>query len=248
MCWSEEASLVMTTIGLGGALWSKKKGHPPSTWVSLLFFTGMEFIQAMTYPVIEQCGNPLNTTLTYAGYLHIAFQNFFVQWVGLSFMPKSVRDKWFKPAMIASALTALFYVVIAFYEPLMKELCKNAWFCADQTCSIHGDWHIGWMVRLSWLQEYNFLPKVLQNIGLMLPGGSLYFITAFILPIIYGSWRWSLFHFIVGPTVAYMTTQNRFEVAAVWCLFSIGFLTAMKIPVVWDWLNTERLKEDGDES
>ena len=239
MCWSGEASLGMTVIGLTGALWSKKKGHPPSTWISLLFFTGMEFIQAMTYPVIEQCGNPLNVALTYAGYLHIAFQNFFVQWVGLSFMPKSVRDKWMKPAMIASALTALFYVAIAFYEPLMKELCKEAWFCADQTCSIHGNWHIGWMVRLSWLQEWGYPPLV---------GGSLYFIVAFILPVIYGSWRWAIFHLIVGPVAAYATTQNRFEIAAVWCLFSIGFLTAMKIPVIWDWLNTERLKIDGDES
>lgn len=237
----------MTVVGLAGALYSKRSGQGTSIWVSTLYFTGMEFIQAVTYPVIEQCGNPLNTTLTYAGYLRIAFQNFFIQWVGLTFMPKGVRGRWMKPAMLASAATALFYVAAAFYEPLMKELCSRAWFCAEQTCSVHGSWHIGWMVRLSWLQEHNFLPEFLQNFGMNLPGGSLYFITAFVLPAVYGSWRWSLFHFIVGPVAAYATTQNRFEVAAVWCLFSIGFITAMKIPFVWKWLNTPRFAADGDE-
>lgn len=229
----------MTTVGLSGALWSKRKGHPPSTWVSLLYFTCMEFIQAMTYPVINQCGTPLNETLTYAGYMHIAFQNFFVQWVGLSFMPKAIRDKWFKPAMIVAAIPAIFYTSVAFYKPLLAELCRRVWFCAEQTCSVHGNWHIAWQLKLSWLMDYQILH---------VSPSSVYFIAAFIFPLFYGSWRWVIFHLIVGPFAAWMTTNNKDEIAAVWCLFSIAFLTAMKIPIIWNWLNTERLRVDGDES
>lgn len=251
MCWSGEASLVMTGVGLTGALWSKKKGHPPSTWVSLLYFTCMEFIQAMTYPVIGQCGTPLNESLTYAGYIHIAFQNFFVQWVGLSFMPKAVRDKWFKPAMLVSALAATWYMAMAFYQPIMHQLCKEAWFCAEQTCSVHGNWHIGWMIRLSHLMDmgsYTPFGITIKSITPTNMGATVYFFAAFVFPLFYGSWRWVLFHLIVGPIASRLTTDNRFEIAAVWCLFSIGFLTAMKIPFVWNWLNTERFKVDGDES
>jgi desulfoferrodoxin (superoxide reductase-like protein) len=230
MCWSGEASLGMTAIGLTGALYARRKGHPPAIWVSILYFSGMEFIQAMTYPVIGECGNPLNKAMTNAGYTHIAFQSFFINWIGLSFMPEKVRKKWFLPAMILSAITALWYLAIAFYEPIMTTLCTEKWFCAEQTCSVHGNWHIAWQLRLSWIHDY----------------WGFYNITAFALPVLYGSWRWSIFHLITGPIAARITTDNKFEIAAVWCLFSIGFLIAMEIPAVWRWLNTERIKVDGD--
>ena len=234
MCWSGEASLVMTGIGLGGALYSKKTGQPTSIWVSTLYFTLMEFIQALTYPVINQCGTPLNELMTYAGYVHIAFQCFFINWVGLTFVDKKTREKWFKPAMISSSIVAIAFLFVAFYQPVMNVLTTDGWMCGDQTCSIHGNWHIGWMVKISYLKDKL---KIFHW----------YTFTAFILPILYRSWRWSLFHVIVGPIAAMMTTNNRFEIAAIWCLFSIGFITAMKIPFIWNWLNTERLKIDGDE-
>ena len=227
MCWSGEASLVMTGVGLTGALWSKKQKMPPGIWVSLLWFTTMEFIQAMTYRVIGQCGDPLNTTLTYFGYMHIALQGYFVQWIALTFSTDEVKKKWFIPAMISSTVTALWYTAMAFYTPIMGTLCRYSWFCADQTCSIHGNWHIAWQLRLSNLEEI---------------GAPMYWINAFIFPLFYRSWRWPLFHLIVGPIAARLTTDNRFEIAAVWCLFSIGFLTAMKIKPVWNWLMTDRIK------
>lgn len=231
MCWSGEASLGMTAIGVGGALYARHKGQSTAIWSSLLFFSGMEAIQAATYPVIGQCGNPVNTTLTYAGYVHIAVQNFFVQWVGLSFVDVKTRKKWMIPAMIASGLTAAWYLAMAFVPPLLEQLCTDAWFCAPQTCSVHGNWHIAWQVRLSWLEDY---------------GSWAYFLAGFLLPIFYGSWRWSLFHFLTGPLAARLTTDNRFEIAAVWCLFSIGLLSAVKIKPIYRWLNTPRLRVDGE--
>jgi hypothetical protein len=230
MCWSGQASLGMTAIGISGAIYAKKKGQPPAIWASLAFFTGMEAIQAATYAVIGDCSSPMNTTLTYAGYTHIAIQNIFVQWVALSFIGKEARKRWFKPAMIASGLTAAYYLAMAFAPPLLNTLCTDAWFCAPQTCSVHGNWHIAWQIRLSWLYDW---------------GGHLYFFTAFLLPIFYGSWRWSLFHIVVGPIAARLTTDNRFEIGAVWCLFSIGFLIALEIKPIRLWLNTPRLKADG---
>jgi len=154
-------------------------------------------------------------------------QGYFVQWLALTFTTKELRKKYFIPAMIACTITALWYTAMAFYEPIMHELCTKAWFCAEETCSVHGNWHIAWKLRLSYLEDI---------------GGPLYFINAFIFPLLYRCWRWPLFHLIVGPIAARVTTDNRFEIAAVWCLFSIGFLTAMKIKPIFNWLMTDRIK------
>jgi hypothetical protein len=77
-----------------------------------------------------------------------------------------------------------------------------------------------------------------------------YIIAAFILPFLYGSWRFTLYHLILGPFLARLSTNNPNEFPAVWCLLSIGFLlVVVKTPVrkllfvrrVW-W--TRRLTEE----
>jgi hypothetical protein len=59
-----------------------------------------------------------------------------------------------------------------------------------------------------------------------------YTFTAFITPILYGSWRMTAFHAIVGPGLALLLTDNYNEWPAVWCLFSIALLLmVMKTPL-----------------
>jgi hypothetical protein len=80
--------------------------------------------------------------------------------------------------------------------------------CGEIMCAFHGNWHIAWSVpvrdisdRFSW-----------------------YFIAAFIVPTLYGSWRWTFYHLMTGPVLARLTTGNLNEWPAVWCLFSIDLL------------------------
>src|SRR5215831_17345562 len=52
MCWSGVASLGVATIGVAGSLWARRQGAPLGRWATLLYFTGMELLQAITYAVI----------------------------------------------------------------------------------------------------------------------------------------------------------------------------------------------------
>ena len=73
-----------------------------------------------------------------------------------------------------------------------------------QTCAYRGQWHIGWDILLNGFNERWMLVH---------PRG-------FAVPVLYGSWKWSLYHYLVGPFMASITTSDVNERPAVWCLFS----------------------------
>ena len=113
------------------------------------------------------------------------------------------------------------------YEPL----------CGSQLCSVSGNWHIAWNVPMNGLKWL--------TLG--------YYIPVFVAPLIYGSWKFTVYHIIVGPAAARMLTNNINEWPAVWCLLSIGmFLIAIKTPLRqllyvnnwWFWSDEEQLKPE----
>jgi len=60
----------------------------------------------------------------------------------------------------------------------------------------------------------------------------MYIVASFILPYLYGSWKMTSYHILTGPFLAYLTTSNPNEWAAVWCLYSIGLvLLLVKSPI-----------------
>src|SRR5262249_60921659 len=91
-------------------------------------------------------------------------------------------------------------------------------------CPVRGNWHIAWLVPTN---------GMCISFAHGLPHGfPSYFLVGFVLPILYGSWRMTLFHAMLGPWLAALTTNNVTEWPAVWCLLSIGLLTiAGKTPV-----------------
>jgi hypothetical protein len=92
----------------------------------------------------------------------------------------------------------------------------NPPFCGKFICSIHGKWHIAWQLPA----RYSYF---LDNS---------YPVMAFLLPLLYGAWRVTIFHVISGPFLAWLTTDNSNEWAAVWCLYSIALLGLMvKSPI-----------------
>ncbi len=94
--------------------------------------------------------------------------------------------------------------------------------CGTNACTYTGTWHLAWK-----------LPLLGYDAGFMI-----YFGLVFLLPILYGSWRFSIFHFITGPTLAWMLTNDKNEAPAVWCLFSIAILCAIFFPPLKRWLET----------
>jgi hypothetical protein len=54
-----------------------------------------------------------------------------------------------------------------------------------------------------------------------------YMLAVFLMPVIYGSWRFVAFHLCMGPFISYLTTNDPNEFIAVWCLYSIALCLAV---------------------
>ncbi len=91
--------------------------------------------------------------------------------------------------------------------------------CAKVLCSVHGNWHIAWNVPLNGL-GFDF-PGTSYHVPAYLAA---YFVAGFLTPLLYGVWRGTVFHLLLGPTLAMLTTNNPNEWPAVWCLLSIGII------------------------
>jgi hypothetical protein len=216
MCWSGEASTVLAGIGFATSGYAIYKKEPSALWVPLSYFSLMEALQAYTYLVIDDCNNVANQVATVLGYIHIAFQPFFGNMVGLYFIPESLRKKIEIPVYIVCFISAVVMISQLYpYQGLERCVPEGPIsLCGNTLCSFTGNWHIAWSVPFSTLYDVYSYPI----------GGVLYTIAMFILPFLYGSWRWNVYHIIMGPIVSILSTSNENERAAVWCLISIGLL------------------------
>jgi hypothetical protein len=217
MCWSGQASAVLATIGTLSTAYAAYKKEPTTLWVCLGYFTLMEWLQAFTYSVIDNCALPENQIATLLGYLHISFQPFFINAVSLHFIDQRVARKIEAPVYML-CFTVSILMLIQLYPFTWAPPCQVSQdpLCSDILCSMHGNWHIAWYVPttgvLGTLPVYAFI--------------------AFAIPVLYGSWRFTLYHLLVGPLLAQATTSNSHEWPAVWCLFSIGMLLlVLKTPL-----------------
>ena len=93
MCWSGEASTVLATIGLSSTAYFYYKKEPAVLCAALGYFSLMEVLQAYTYTVIDDCNSPGNQIATLLGYIHIAFQPFFINAVSMHFIPENIKNK-----------------------------------------------------------------------------------------------------------------------------------------------------------
>jgi hypothetical protein len=217
MCWSGEASTTLAIIGLATAAWSAKKKAPSVLWLTLGYFSLMELLQAFTYSVIDQCSLPSNQLLTLLGYLHIAFQPFFINALSLHFLPKEKRARLVVPVYTICFIATL-VMLLQLFPFSWAGVCQPGQpLCALNLCSVSGNWHIAWNVPLNGLS----FTVGSYTIGAYLAA---YFVAGFIMPFIYGIWRGTIFHLLVGPGLAMLTTDNANEWPAVWCLLSIGIV------------------------
>ncbi|TAN52519.1 MAG: hypothetical protein EPN21_03685 [Methylococcaceae bacterium] len=230
MCWSGEASAVLATIGFSTAAYVAYKGESKQLWIPLTYFACMELLQAATYVYIDQCDSPQNQILTLFGYVHIAFQPFFINMVAMYFIPEEVRQKISTAVYTLCGIAALAMLVKMYPFPWASFcIIGKEGFCGAQPCSVSGDWHIAWQLPLNGLMsDYPDNPFGFVY-GLH---GFAYILIGFYLPIVYGSWRFVGFHYLVGPFLADILTTNPNEYAAVWCLLSIGLcVSVIKSPM-----------------
>jgi hypothetical protein len=224
MCWSGQASAVPASAGIGTTAYAAYRKEPTAVWMPLGYFALMELLQAFTYSVIDQCDLPSNQIATLMGYLHITFQPFFINMVSMHFIPPQVRNR-VAPAVYVLCFVAAIIMLLQLYPFAWAGQCDPSMpLCGTRLCSVHGNWHIAWEVPTNGMCN-----AFAQSWAHGFPS---YAITAFFLPVLYGSWRMTLFQVMLGPWLAALTTNNVREWPAVWCLLSIGLLaTAVKTPI-----------------
>ena len=206
MCWSGEASAAIAVGGLSSAYLLRRRGAPKELYVPTAYFVLMEGLQAITYLVVGDCQSPANVLLTQLAVTHIAFQPFFINMLGMEFVDPAVKKRiapWVYGLCALATISCLLRMVPAW--ELLGRCVEGTPLCSHvQTCAYRGEWHIGWNVLLNGFNEQ----------------WRYYLLSAFVLPILYGSWKWSLYHFLVGPFLAALTTTDVSERPAVWCLLS----------------------------
>lgn len=221
MCWSGEASAVLATVGIGTTLYAAYKGEPKVLWITLGYFSLMELLQAYTYQYIDDCSSPENQIATLFGYLHITFQPFFINALSMFFIADAVRKKIEFPVYTLCFVSALIMLIQLFPFDWAGVCDPDQPMCAEHLCSVSGNWHIAWDLPIN--GTFNFLAGM-DLIPLYKGYYPSYFLVAFVMPILYGSWRFTLYHIALGPVLARMLTDNPNEWPAVWCLLSIGIL------------------------
>lgn len=206
MCWSGEASAAIAVGGLTSAYLLKARGQPREVYLPTAYFVLMEGLQAVTYTVVDECDNATNALLTCLAIAHISFQPVFINMLGMEFIDGAVKKKIGKYVYAMCAVVAVFCLMrlLPMYDVLGRCQLGTPMCSHVQTCAYRGQWHIGWDVLLNGFNEQ----------------WRWYVFAAFVVPVLYGSWKWSLYHYLVGPFLASLTTTDVSERPAVWCLFS----------------------------
>ena len=123
-------------------------------WITLGYFSSMELLQAFTYTVIDDCSSPSNQIATLLGYLHIAFQPFFINAISMYFIPDEIRRKISIP-VYAFCFAVAIYMILASYPFSWSGSCVGS-LCSERLCSVSGSWHIAWELPLNLIDYWNF--------------------------------------------------------------------------------------------
>lgn len=223
MCWSGEASAVLAAVGLGTTVYAAYKKEPPVLWMALGYFSLMELLQAFTYSVIDNCSSPSNQVATLFGYLHIAFQPFFINALSMHFIPERIRKRIEYPVYAICFASTLFMLIQLYPFDWAGTCDPQRPLCGERLCSVSGDWHIAWEVPTNGIGNY-FVAYTNPIMWFFDSGFVSYMIAGFIVPFLYGSWRFTLYHLLIGPFLSMLLTENINERPAIWCLLSIGIL------------------------
>ncbi|MCH7568871.1 MAG: hypothetical protein IIA87_05615 [Nanoarchaeota archaeon] len=218
MCWSFGAAAIFAIIGFGFAGYLAYKKESKLLWIPLGYFALMEALQAVTYFYLGDCASSANRFLTLLSLLHLAFQPLFINALVMYFIPTRIRKRIFWWVM-GIAFLATIIMLIKIYPFAWAGSCTpGTSFCGEIMCSIKGNWHLSWIFPLN----------ALGGLSIM----TYHIMAAFLLPLIYGSWKTTLYGFILGPVISFLSTSNPNEWPAVWCLISVGIILIIIFPKV----------------
>lgn len=236
MCWSMGVTAVMVAAGTGATAVTLSRRAPAIHSATLAYFTLMEALQLAGYGVIDQCGTPANETITLLSILHIAFQPLVINALALSLIGAGPR---MRAAALGLAGLSSVVMLLQLYPFAWAGTCAlGSNLCAEQLCTVSGDWHLAWDV------PYNGMMTGVDAAFGTHFGFPFYMVATFGLPLIYGAWRFAIFHLLAGPVLASFLTTNPNEVPAIWCLSSIAITLIVLLP----WFRQPFLRRSGAEA
>ncbi len=233
MCWSFPVSVGMAALGGGASIVTRRRGAPTAIWVALGYFALMEALQAAGYLVINACGTRANQAITLLSFLHIAFQPAFINAISLTLIPAAVSRRIRFWVYLVSGLSTAFMIAQLIPLEWAGECRIPETMCARTLCTRSGVWHIAWDI------PYNGLGTWFENLIGADWGMPSYMLAVFLMPLLYGSWRFTLFHLLLGPVFANFLTTDNNDVPAIWCLFSVGIVTIAFFPPLLDWFRVK---------
>jgi hypothetical protein len=215
MCFTLSISILMAIIAFATAGYLLYKKESKLLWIPIAYFGIMEVLQTITYFTLGGC-TPTNQILTYLSYLHIAFQPFFINAILLYFIPKHVRKKLYV-LVFTIAFLATILMLVKIYPFDWAGTCTTGALCGETLCTMPGNVHFQWHMPLNGFEGHLW---------------DVYFLSIFILPLIYGSWKGVLFNTIFGPGLAYLISNSPNEWPAIYCLLSIAIIFVVVIPSI----------------
>lgn len=228
MCWNMTATVAMAGAGAIAAAVTWRRGAPTAVPLALGWFALMEMLQIGGIVTVDQCGTPANEAITHLSILHIVFQPLIINAFVLS-LAATPPSRGLRLTVYGLSAASAAVMLMQLHPFAWAGSCPpGAVLCGPALCTVSGDWHIAWDVPyngllqsgpLAWAPEFGW-------------GFPTYMLAVFLLPLLYGAWRFVLFHVAVGPLLASQLTGNPNEIPAIWCLFSIGILLiALSAPV-----------------
>ena len=231
MCWSPEISTGLAVAGIATTGYLALRREAPALWVTLGYFSIMEILQALSYPVIDNCGSSTNQWLTFLSYLHIAFQPFFFNLLAMHFIPESVRKR-IQTRVYALCTLATVFLLVQLYPFDWAGVCAgHRAMCGPKMCTMWGNWHLAWELPLNGIGN-NFADHWFWPLRLFPNGFITHALATTLLPLLYGSWKISIYLFLTGPVLVSFLTDNIDERPAIWCMLSIAIVfVVIKTPL-----------------
>lgn len=228
MCFTEYMSWTMTAAGVGGGLFIYRY-IPNMKFIAhvMFYFAIMEALQGLTYLVIDECSF-WNKVLTALGGIHICFQPLVTSYMAAMEHedPKMKAKFWFMCRLSVIGGLLMFFRVFFEVNGITKSVRHSCEYTpyeveplrGQEMCSVRGKYHMAW----------NF-PAA--DVNYYFPSLNMHFFLSFAPffahpedPVMIAK---GLILILTGPLVGeYFSGPNRGEVAAIWCLYSVGHLFA----------------------
>jgi hypothetical protein len=212
MCFSQVASFAFGTLGVTTAHILRLTNHSFTSYVHLLFYAGMEYLQFVQYFFVDSC-SITNAYLTNVAFLYIWIQPLFYN---LYYYYTNKKNKQVFSYNILVSTFIFIWAIDRKYTHLLHKLPYRQDETNSSTidCTLNGNKHLYWLFALN------------TNYGL--EANYLWYMILICFPALWlDDIKQGIFFittFSSGIIAAYTYTRNMNETISFWCTLSIPYL------------------------